>query len=271
MALETATSRTLAAPVNVAAPFTAPVAPAPVAPVHVPGPSTAQSQTPSAHVTSVTAAAGALVVPGSRPLAKAPAEPAVPGSRPLAKAPAAPAVPGPRPLAKAPAKPPTKTVVAAKADKKEEAAGAAAKKSGVVESVEKRKRGRPRKQPLNDTTNEVVAVANPTSAPNATFTTPALEPANPPTLEAEKAAKEKEAADAAAKQAAKGWFEKTTRIRKPTRLSDGSLPTREVKGTRAKKPAPLDSVEEALLARAKTGSKRKSAAPITRPKKKRKA
>jgi hypothetical protein len=196
-------------------------------------------------------------------------------------------------------------VVAAKADKKEEAAGAAAKKSGVVESVEKRKWGRPRKQPLNDTTNEVVAVANPTSAPNATFTTPALEPANPPTLEvpayvstitnnnrgraraaaeAEKAAKEKEAADAAAKQAAKGWFEKTvngatvvtftnptnpqTRIRKPTRLSDGSLPTREVKGTRAKKPAPLDSVEEVLLARAKTGSKRKSAAPITRPKKK---
>jgi hypothetical protein len=59
-----------------------------------------------------------------------------------------------------------------------------------------------------------------------------------------------------------------THIRKPTRLSDSSLPTREVKGTQAKKPAPLDSVEEALLARAKTGSKRKSAAPITKPAKK---
>ncbi|KAJ7866846.1 hypothetical protein B0H14DRAFT_2573269 [Mycena olivaceomarginata] len=340
MALETAKSRTLAAPVDVAAPSTAPVAPAPVAPVHVPGPSTAQSQTPlesiistpatsrtlaapvrvaapstapvaprtcrpcprpgavhravadtPAHVTSVTAAAGAPVVPGSRPLAKAPAAPAVPGSRPLAKAPAAPAVPGSRPLAKAPAKPPTKTVVAAKADKKEEAAAAAAKKSGVVESVEKRKRGRPRKQPLNDTTNELSNLpthrrrrCRRTSPPSPTTTAGGARAA----AEAEEAAKEKEAADAAAKQAARGWFEKTvngatvvtltnptnpqTRSRKPTRLFDGSLATREVKGTRAKKPAPLDSVEEALLARVKTGSKRKSAAPIKRPaKKKRKA
>jgi hypothetical protein len=176
----------------------------------------------------------------------------------------------------------------------------------VVKGVEKKKRGRPPKQSLNNITNEVVAAANAIPATNATIATPALEPANPPTqevpayistttnnnrgraraaAEAEKAAKEKEAADAAAKQAARGWFEKTvngatvvtftnpthpqTRIRKPTRLSDGSLPQREVKGTRAKKPAPLDPVEEALLARAKTGSKRKSAAPTTRPAKKR--
>ncbi|KAJ7870195.1 hypothetical protein B0H14DRAFT_3440238 [Mycena olivaceomarginata] len=194
-------------------------------------------------------------------------------------------------------KPSTKPVVASKVDKKEAAAAAAAKKSGVVKEVEMRKRGRPRRQSLEVATT------------NATVATPALEPANPPTQQVplyvysmtnnnrgqaraaaagEQAAKEKERADAAVKQAAQGWSEKTvngalvvtltnptnpqTRTRKPTRLADGSLPQCEVKGTRIKKPAPLDTVEEALLVRAKTGSKRKSATAATAPaKKKRKA
>jgi hypothetical protein len=78
----------------------------------------------------------------------------VPGSCPLAKAPATPDVPGSHPLAKPPTKPSTKPVVASKVDKKEAAAAAAAKKSGVVEEVEKWKRGRPREQLLNNVINE---------------------------------------------------------------------------------------------------------------------
>jgi hypothetical protein len=80
-----------------------------------------------------------------------------------------------------------------------------------------------------------------------------------------------------AKQAAKGWFERTVdsatvvtfaRVRKPVKLPDGSAVQREVKGTRKK----VCPVEEAMLARAsaaKTGSKRKAAQSATRaPKKK---
>ncbi|KAJ7686446.1 hypothetical protein B0H14DRAFT_3534564 [Mycena olivaceomarginata] len=217
-----------------------PTAPVGAAPVHV------SPQPPPIHVAPVTVA----VVPGSCPLAKAPATPDVPGSRPLAKP---------------PTKPSTKPVVASKVGKKEAAAAAAAKKSGLVEEVEKRKRGRPHKQLLTDVTNEEVATTD------GTFPTPALEPATPTNA-----------------AGGTGWSEKTvngalvvtltnptdpqTRTRKPTRLADGSLPQREVKGTRIKKPAPLDTVEEALLARAKTGSKRKSAKAAGEPaKKKRKA
>jgi hypothetical protein len=208
-------------------------------------------------------------------------------------------VPGSHQLANASAKPPAqkpsiKKAVAAKAGKMEGAAAAAAKHSAVVEGVEKKKRGRPRKQPLNDITNEVVAtsvppVNSPSTTDPASTSTPthihsitnnnrarALQAAA-----AEEAAKAKEAADEAAKQAAKGWFERTvngatvvtlvqpaTRSRKPTRLADGSVPQREVKGTRAKKSAPLDPVEKALLTRTTKGNKRKRAATTTAPAKK---
>ncbi|KAJ7347693.1 hypothetical protein DFH08DRAFT_960128 [Mycena albidolilacea] len=265
-----------------------PLAKAPATPV-APAPPTAQVAPVTA---AATAPAGAPTTPGSHPLAKTPVAPAPP-TMPLQMLPAqvtpvttavtAPAgaltVPGSRPLAKAPAanaptkppaqKPPAKKAVAAKAGKKEKAAVAAAKKSPVVVGVEKKGRGRPRKQPLDNIMNKVIAILAPPVDSSST-----TDPASMSTpmhiysvtnnnhtharqaAAAEKAAKEKEAADEAAKQAAKGWFERTINRAIVVTL-------REVKGTRTKKPTPLDAVEKALLVRTTTGNKRKVAATAT--------
>jgi hypothetical protein len=145
----------------------------------------------------------------------------------VAKAPAAPAVPGSHPLANASAKPPAqkpsiKKAVAAKAGKKEAAAAAALKQSAVVDGVEKKKRGRPSKQPLDNITNEVIATSVPPV--NSSSTTNSASTSTPTHIHsitnnnrararqaaaAEMVAKEKEGADEAAKQAVKGRLERT--------------------------------------------------------------
>ncbi|KAJ7351341.1 hypothetical protein DFH08DRAFT_806064 [Mycena albidolilacea] len=178
-----------------------------------------------------------------------------------------PAVPGKTVPAKK--QPPPKKKSTAKVPAKE-ATAADAKKA-----VAKKPRGRPRKNSLGDITNLVLEEPGPTS----TSTTP------PPltysitnnnrarareAAAASKAAQEKEAADARAKQAAKGWSERTvdggtvltlasTRARRapvPARLPDGSLPVPKKTVQR------LDACEIALLARAeaekKTAGKRKA-------------
>ncbi|KAJ7899112.1 hypothetical protein B0H14DRAFT_3124168 [Mycena olivaceomarginata] len=275
-------------------------------------PNIAPTPSPPATASPITLATG-LVMPRSRPPAKAPTLVPPPWATMAASETRVDTVPAPRPpnssatpppAHKAPAKKPApkKGSAAAKADKREAAASAAADAP--------KKRGRPRKQPLNDITNEVQDTTNastlmpPATDPLSALTPPAANassalvqppaPSNAPihvysstnnnrtraraAAVADEAAKEKEKADAVAKQAAKGWFERTvdgvtvvtfTRVRKPVKLPDGSAVQREVKGTR-KKACP---VEEAMLARAaaaKTGSKRKaaqSAAPRA-PKKK---
>jgi hypothetical protein len=178
-----------------------------------------------------------------------------------------PAVPGKTVPAKK--QPPPKKKSTAKVPAKE-AAAADAKKA-----VAKKPRGRPRKNSLGDITNLVLEEPGPTS----TSTTP------PPltysitnnnrarareAAAASKAAQEKEAADARAKQVAKGWSERTvdggtvltlasTHARRapvPARLPDGSLPVPKKTVQR------LDACEIALLARAeaekKTAGKRKA-------------
>ncbi|KAJ7790792.1 hypothetical protein B0H14DRAFT_2625676 [Mycena olivaceomarginata] len=175
-----------------------------------------------------------------------------------------PGKPCPQKSSRPPKKKSTATVPA------KEAAAADAKKA-----VAKKPRGRPRKNSLGDITNLVLEEPGPTS----TSTTP------PPltysitnnnrarareAAAASKAAQEKEAADARAKQAAKGWSERTvdggtvltlasTRARRapvPARLPDGSLPVPKKTVQR------LDACEIALLARAeaekKTAGKRKA-------------
>ena len=191
----------------------------------------------------------------------------LPGSRPQVK-------PAPKPLKSATGKraQPRKTSTAGAAVKEAAAAGAA-KVASVEAEVEKKKRGRPRKDPLVDITNATLAATNANSAsaiPDAAAppvyilsSTNNNRAAARQAAEREKAAAEKAAADAAAAQAAKGWTEKTvdgatvitfTRVRKPAKLPDGSTVQPEVKKTRAKK---TDSAEAKLLARA--GTKRKAA------------
>ncbi|KAJ7225246.1 hypothetical protein B0H12DRAFT_1240680 [Mycena haematopus] len=237
-----------------------------VAPTTAPTAPLAPTTTPLVPV-ALTTAPVAPVAP------RAHTTPVVPGSRPQAK----PAV------KKAPARmAPAKKTSTAKAAGKEGAA-AEAKKVVLVEEGAK-KRGRPRKQPLTDITNEADAATNatpvsPTAQPS-TPTEPAAEPSKTPThvytmtnnnaararqaAAAAKAMEAKEKADAEAKQAAKGWLESTvdgatvvtlTRARKPTRLADGTVAQREVKKARAPK---LDASEIALLARTVAPKKRKA-------------
>ncbi|KAJ6494480.1 hypothetical protein C8R45DRAFT_1212436 [Mycena sanguinolenta] len=194
--------------------------------------------------------------------------PSFPASRP----------PGRPPVAKS--KPSARKASSRSVASKEQAAVAAKKVASVEE--QKKKRGRPRKLPLSDATNEVAststtAVTASTSTPtppNATVTTPSApiyvfsstnnnRAAAREAAQREKALAEKAAADAAAAQVAKGWTEKTvdgatvvtftTRVRKAARYPDGSVVQPEVKRTRGRK---MDASEVKLLER---GQKRKAA------------
>ncbi|KAF7358321.1 hypothetical protein MVEN_00881600 [Mycena venus] len=254
------------------------------------------SSTPPAAATPIPAA---LEFPASRPQVKAPPKQVAAGAPATADLPVARPAPMKGGRAK---KAPARKTSSAGASGKQAAAAEAKKVASVEEGV--KKRGRPaRKQPLTDTTNEVATTtgASTFETPDtaSTITTPdaasmsampdaaSTSASSRPTYvysstnnnraraiqaaAAERAVKEKEAADAAAKQAAKGWFERTVdgatvvtlaRVRKPARFFDGSVVQREVKGTRAKK---LDPVEERLLAHAST--KRKLSEPIAARKK----
>ncbi|KAJ7670798.1 hypothetical protein DFH06DRAFT_1125081 [Mycena polygramma] len=187
-------------------------------------------------------------LPAPTPALPAP-KPALPAPTPIPApalpvptvAPAAPAVDVPRsrpqgnpvPVAKAPSKKGAKAggkkkVAMAKADEREAAAGMAE----TAETVAKRSRGRPRKPvpvPLAETTN-----APP--PPNSDAVAAEAAPAAPAALD-EKAGLEKEAADATARQAAKGWIDTTkgggpttvvfTRARRPPKpitFADGTVP-----------------------------------------------
>jgi hypothetical protein len=168
----------------------------------------------------------------------------------------------PRPAQKktpAPKKAPAAAKVSSATIPTKEAAAAEAAK------VAKKPRGRPRKTPLTDITEQIV---NTPPAP-----TPSTAPGPPPLVftstnnnrararqaaAAEKAAAEKAAEEARAAQAAKGWTEQTVngatvvtlkRSRKPAKLPDGSDVPRAGGGTKTKTPA-LDASEKALLARA---------------------
>ncbi|KAJ6511045.1 hypothetical protein C8R45DRAFT_1162473 [Mycena sanguinolenta] len=156
-----------------------------------------------------------------------------------------------------------------------EKAAVVAKKVVSVEEQEKKKRGRPCKLPLSDTTNEIAststtAVAPSTSTPtppNATVATPSApiyvfsstnnnRAAAREAAQRDKAVAEKAAVDAAATQAAKRWTERTvdgatvvtftTHVRKAARYPDGSAVQPEVKRTRGKK---MDASEVKLLER----------------------
>ncbi|KAJ6548369.1 hypothetical protein B0H19DRAFT_188467 [Mycena capillaripes] len=235
-------------------------------------------------------------MPGSRPAArpvgagvngrkKVAATPPVAGdasSAPIARpsSPPTPVMPGSRPAAR-----PVgagvngrKKVVEANADKKEVSA-AAARKAAVVQDVVK-KRGRPRKV-LTDVANaadESAAEVDTSDTPTATTAAPAAPtaPAAPAAPEyvytmtnnnrrgakraadAEKAAKEKEVAEAKAKQAAKGWIEATqhgtstvilTHARKPKTFADGTVAQRQVKA----RANPHSATEAVLPARMEKG------------------
>ncbi|KAJ6453189.1 hypothetical protein C8R45DRAFT_1112693 [Mycena sanguinolenta] len=165
-------------------------------------------------------------------------------------------------------------------------AGAAveAKRVASLQDVAAKKRGRPRKQPLTEITNEVVSAVVPPSPPvdPATSTTPPATASTSPVYivsstnnnrvaarqaaEREKAAAEKVAADAAAAQAAKGWTERTvdgatvvtftsTRIRRSAKHPDGSDVQPATKTTRAPATEKTDASVTKLLER---GMKRKA-------------
>ncbi|KAF8162245.1 hypothetical protein K438DRAFT_1775952 [Mycena galopus ATCC 62051] len=171
-----------------------------------------------------------------------------------------------------------KKAIGAKAAGKEVAAAGAKKVVSVAEVV-KRKPERPRKTPLDDITNAIVGAE---AAPPVSARTPVVYTSTDnnwacarAAAEAEKAAKIKEAEEALAKQATKGWVQSTTdgatvvtlmplnplmRTRKATKYPDGSVVP--AVGTTAALAAKkkLDASEAALLVRmeAKTGAKRKA-------------
>ncbi|KAJ6452167.1 hypothetical protein C8R47DRAFT_1083816 [Mycena vitilis] len=174
--------------------------------------------------------------------------------------------------AKAPAK---KKVAMAKADEREAAAGTAEKTAAVAEVV-KRPRGRPRKSPMADTTNAPAADAQATAEP--VYVTSITNNNRARALQAareDKAREEKEAAEAVARQAAKGWIETTqgggpttvvfTRSRrqpKPITFADGTVTVPKVNKNKA--------TEDALIARmegAKKTAAKKPAAKKTEAKK----
>ncbi|KAK7028746.1 hypothetical protein R3P38DRAFT_3394725 [Favolaschia claudopus] len=111
------------------------------------------------------------ITPGSPASAAAPATPpAAPAESPSTSAPLPAVIPRSRPA---------KTSIAS-APEKEAAAAQAAKVSNVEERV-KKARGRPRKSPLTDITNQLIDNAEPTpSSPPSSSTTPAALPATSP-------------------------------------------------------------------------------------------
>ncbi|KAJ6512090.1 hypothetical protein C8R47DRAFT_1207441 [Mycena vitilis] len=179
-------------------------------------------------------------------------------------------------------KAPAKKVAMAEAGEKESAAGAAKKAADSG----KKPRGRPRK--VASTPAEVVAGASGSAAPLADTTN--AEPIYVTTVTHNNRARARQAAladaakaaqdvaDAAAKQAAKGWIDTTknggpttivlTRARKPNKYADGSFIPQI--------PNPHAKTEAVLLARAakgtgtSTASKRKAPAQAGKAAKKRK-
>ncbi|KAJ6578436.1 hypothetical protein B0H19DRAFT_1253675 [Mycena capillaripes] len=219
-------------------------APAPVAPITVP----LADDTTITPALTATAATEVPVMPGSRPRAK-----------PVAKG----------------TQPPRKKVAAAKADKKEASAAAAKKAATAQDGV--KKRGRPARKVLDDITNEAnasaaddmnvadaasaapVATAAPAAPTYVYTTTNNNRHAAKRAADAEKAAKEKEVAEAKARQAAKGWIEATQqgtstvilmRARKPKTFADGTVAQRQQVKARAN---PHSATEAALLARMEKG------------------
>ncbi|KAJ6452826.1 hypothetical protein C8R45DRAFT_1112842 [Mycena sanguinolenta] len=209
----------------------------------------------------------------------------LPGSRPEVRPPP----PHARPAAKAPR---AKQGNAKQAQRRKGSSAKASSKAGAAVEAKRvaslqdvaKKRGRPRKQPLTEITNEVVSAVVPPSPPvdPATSTTPPATASTSPVYivsstnnnrvaarqaaEREKAAAEKVAADAAAAQAAKGWTERTvdgatvvtftsTRIRRSAKHPDGSDVQPATKTTRAPATEKTDASVTKLLER---GMKRKA-------------
>ncbi|KAK7013043.1 hypothetical protein R3P38DRAFT_3581750 [Favolaschia claudopus] len=119
------------------------------------------------------------ITPGSHASAAAPATvPAVPAESPSTPAPV-PVLPRSRPAVQTPTA--SKKTSVALAPEKEVAAAQAAKVASVKEGV-KKARGRPRKSPLTDITNQLIDNAEPTpSSPPSSSTTPATSTEPPPT------------------------------------------------------------------------------------------
>ncbi|KAK7039795.1 hypothetical protein R3P38DRAFT_3391214 [Favolaschia claudopus] len=117
------------------------------------------------------------ITPGSPASTAAPATvPAAPAESPSTSAPL-PVIPRSRPAVQTPT---AKKTSIASAPEKEAAAAQAAKVSNVEERV-KKARGRPRKSPLTDITNQLIDNAEPTpSSPPSSSTTPAALPATSP-------------------------------------------------------------------------------------------
>ncbi|KAJ6510907.1 hypothetical protein C8R45DRAFT_1162115 [Mycena sanguinolenta] len=244
-------------------------------------PSTQSSPTTSTSSTSPTPPA----VPPSPPSFE------LPGCRPELR-PQAPAAKPPTKGARARQRPAPKASSADGVVKA--AAAAAAKHKASVGEQSKKKRGRPRKQPLTDITNQIVATGPETATdttavtPEATAapttTTPDVAvtvPSGPAHIysitnnnreaacqaaEREKAEAARAAADAVAAQAAKGWTETTvngatvvtftsTRVRKAAKHPDGSTVELEAKKVRTANTKKTDASLTKLLER---GNKRKA-------------
>ncbi|KAJ6503658.1 hypothetical protein C8R45DRAFT_1091437 [Mycena sanguinolenta] len=207
----------------------------------------------------------------------------LPGSRPQCKS-----LPPLKPAKTGREAPSRKTSVAGAAGKKAAAAAKALKVALVEGDVQTKKRGRPRKQPLLDVTDEVTAATNasmsapldavstaddassPNMSPRPIYVVSSTNNNRAAAREAarkEKAAAEKAAADAAAAQAAKGWTETTVdgatvvtftsaRVRKAAKHPDGSAVELETKKTRGPNMKKTDASLTKLLER---GKKRKAA------------
>ncbi|KAF7346847.1 hypothetical protein MSAN_01823900 [Mycena sanguinolenta] len=241
----------------------APVVPAANTPVACPSSTPPLAEALPATPTPTPASAlPAMLLPGSPPSASARADkaPVFPESRPRGN-----------PLKKTSvAKPAVKRSATAKQGKtsSSKSAGKQAAAAQAASVAAKKPRGRPRKTALDDVTNLYLdppasdSTTEPIPAPTPSTSTPALvytstnnnRVAARAAAAAEKEAKEKELEEARAKEAARGWTEKTvdgasvvtlTRTRKRAKLPDGSLVKPEVKGTRKKQ----DSCD-VLLARA---------------------
>ncbi|KAF8202791.1 hypothetical protein K438DRAFT_1965266 [Mycena galopus ATCC 62051] len=264
----------------------APAALATTAPSGPPATAT-PSAPPATAAPSAPPTTAAPLVPLTPPPVSLPFAPVLPESRPPVqpppkKAPSKKAPSKKAPSKKAPSKkvPSKKKTSTAKAAEKEASAAAAQKAEAVVDGA-KKKRGRPPKRPLKDIGNTDVAVDAPSGVPSdaATIVNPThvFSSTNNNRARARAAAAadqlaaDKAAADAVAKEAAKGWTETTVdgatvvtvtggskRFRKPAKLPDGSaVPPSQPKVTRKK----LDASEAALLARAKTTTAKKRKAP----------
>ncbi|KAJ6450301.1 hypothetical protein C8R45DRAFT_1128120 [Mycena sanguinolenta] len=231
--------------------------------------------------------------PSSTPLLALPAPP-VPATLPVSAPPvtpltvAAPAVSDEQfvlPESRPPAKPlkPSIAKPAAKG-KKTSSTKSAAKETAAAQAVlvaVKKPRGRPRKTPLDDITNVLADSPASTPTPETTVaSTSATSTASTPNLVytmtnnnraaakaaavTEKRAREKEAEEVRAKEAARGWSERTvdgatvvtlTRTRKSAKFPDGSLVKAAVeKATSTRRGTKKQDPCEVLLARAQTAS-----------------